>query len=385
MADPRQRLQELRERARLEQLRAKSQPQNSAPQPQGSAPQPPQSQPFQVANNIDTATLEKTGKTPLQNYQESQLSIADKLAPAFGSFTKGLVESGSLGNVKVPNKNNLPESPSSEMGGRVAASIAQAGPISKVMGMLPGAGNAIGRIAASSGIGAAIGGLKAPEDNEDRASNASQGALTGLGTGVAGEGLNALLGAGKSLYRALKPGSVEEQRSALGELLQGKSAQIDPSKLKVDPEALKGLQGIRNERALSGAPSPGAAEGEIEAPLSWVDKVRSGLDKQAHSPSTGLPLPKSEEEYAAANYLRDKLHSASPEIDQAYAELSNNIRSKDYLNDAKTALFKEGKPTKALTKGIAGVGGAATRGALQGAGKYGSNAIDALLTLIGTK
>lgn len=355
--DERSELERLRGLKRLQELEAKAQAHQQA------GPQP-----FQPADNQDK--LRQAQDADLKR----QSAIGDTLAPGMGSMLKGAVEQGSLGNIKVPNPGQLPESPTGEAVGRVGAMAAQMIPAGKIMGMMPGAGATVAsRLGGSGAIGGIEGLLRAPNEGEDRLGNAASGAGTGLVAGVGGEVLSKAAGAVKGLYNAIRPGSLQEQSQTLKGLLSGKSVDVDPSRLKgvaPDAERMLGASGI--EHGL----------GDVPVSATWANQQRQALDKVSHSPMTGLPMPKSQEEYAAANYLRDKVNHISPDVGRASAELSSNITSKGDLKEAWDMLTQEGRAGKAITKAGVGLSGAAARGAGLGAKPETTQKLDALLSLI---
>lgn len=153
----------------------------------------------------------------LQDAQR-QSAIGDKLAPAFGSFSKGMVQ-GATGGLVKPDPHGLPESHAAEVGGDVLGGSMALSGIGKLLGSgIPAAGSLASKVSPEL---TDLLGVISP-----RAGNALKLAQR-LGTRAAPE----LESAGAS---GIPVKGAAEVPGSLAKVLEG-GKPIDPSKINLDP------------------------------------------------------------------------------------------------------------------------------------------------------
>lgn len=303
-------------------------------------------QPFQEASKQNKAKIESgeitqdpASRVPPQNRMDWVQGQMDKYGPSREDI--GAALSGGVGT------------PGMNVAGQVSRTIPKWA-----------TKNAATRIATQTGVGAAGGAIRPPEEDESRGLNAIKGGIGGFAAGTIAEAIPAAYNAGRGLYRLLKGDSVAKQEANLQGLIRGKSTSVDPSRLEGSPKALDDINKLhQNEYGVTPASKPGPQE--VDMPLEWALNQKRALDNNKYSELTGLPLRKSDAELAAANYLRSKLHGESPEISTQLTEMADTINSKNMLERAYRALNREGAPMKAAGRAATAVVGSGVKGGLR--------------------
>lgn len=304
--DPKQELEQLRKMKRLRELEAKA----------GVASQPLQTTPDAAdkAANPKQPTVEQMAAAGAKVGMDK---ITPKMRKAFEDYDR-----------------NLP--------GALAGAIPVAG-VPKMLAYLfkQGIGPTLARLGINTGLSAGAEALATPED---RAGGALTGAIKGLGMGMLGEGVGALAGAGRDLYKtsrfALDPVRAQDtakeslfsatdklrasEAQNLANSLQGKKMSIDTTELSgIHPEIDATLGKYKD--AYGGLPS------RVDMDAMEGHNIRSKLDQQMSYKQKG-PFAQTAETLASdarlkklADPLRAQEHALSPQTSDILDQWSENL------------------------------------------------------------
>lgn len=339
--------------------------------PDQSAGAGPNANPYQIANTqADQAKLNDQQDAKQASFKDSMIQMAKTAVGTGAGMIAGAVKGATLGNVDAPHILGLDRDPNTSVGTKIGTAEGNIGIGSLLGASLPEAGSALGRVGSAITQGAVMGGLQAPDSTSSRPMGALKGAAIGGTLGTAGEGIQSLLsgagrvvGTGKMALQMSRgdPALQAQARNAIGDAAESLGTQthrpdldakLAAAQVEINPTQYMGHspevdQLLRN--AIAQQSPTGTIPSSLKVSGTALNDIRRQLDaglpwkQQAYGSLSPQQIKSGGDMLDAANNARTNLHSISPDIDQAFNDVSSAYSGQSALNKMSA------KPLTALT------------------------------------